>query len=242
VTHLTSFVLWGPSVRRSDDGGVTFGAHAYLPIAPGSTDRFAERRGANRGALRGAIVERGGEVLVPIYDDVGGIPGVRIYVSTDGGRSFAHRAVVTDPARIIGLQEPSLVLTASGALVLLCRTTGAGDAIVSARSEDGGLTWSALTKHATRGHPSHATRLRDGRVLLVYGYRHAPYGVRAKLLDAELADLDTAEEIVVRDDGAGPDLGYPWSVELPDGRVLITYYWTTDRDARVIAGSILAPT
>jgi hypothetical protein len=240
VTHLTSFVLWGPSVRRSDDGGATFGAHAYLPIAPDSTDRYADRRGVNRGALRGAMVERDGEILAAIYDDVGGVPGARIYASSDGGRTFAHRAVVADPDRAVGLQEPSLVLTPSGAIVMLCRTTGAGDAIVTARSEDGGRTWSPLARHATRGHPTHALALRDGRVLVAYGYRHAPYGVRAKLVDAELSDLDGAAELVVRDDGPGADLGYPWSVELPDGRVLLTYYWTTPTGARVIAASVLA--
>jgi hypothetical protein len=241
VTHLTSFVLWGPSVRRSDDGGATFGPHAYLPIAPGSGDRFAERRGANRGALRGAMVERDGEIVLAIYDDLGGIPGARIYVSIDGGRTFAHRADVSDPDRVTGLQEPSLFVTASGAIVMLCRTTGAGDAIVTARSEDGGVTWSPLTRHATRGHPSHALALRSGRVFVAYGYRHAPYGIRAKVVDAELTNLDEAEELIVRDDGAGTDLGYPWSMELPDGRVLVTYYWTTPKDTRVIAGTIVAP-
>jgi hypothetical protein len=185
------------------------------------------------------MVEHAGELLVAIYDDVGGLQGVRVYASRDGARSFVHRATITDPDRVVGLQEPSLVRSASGALVLLCRSTGCGDAIVSSRSFDDGVSWTPLVRHAAKGHPSHAITLADGRALVVYGFRHAPYGVRARIVDAELADIDATDEIVLREDGAGPDLGYPWATQLPDGRVLVVYYWTTSRDSRVIACTIL---
>ncbi|WP_316814385.1 hypothetical protein [Pedobacter heparinus] len=50
----------------------------------------------------------------------------------------------------------------------------------------------------------------DNRVLLTYGYRHQPYGIRAKILNAECTDFKTAVEVVLRTDGGGGDLGYPW--------------------------------
>src|SRR3546814_1735921 len=76
-----------------------------------------------------------------------------------------------------------------------------------------------------QGHPLQALRLPDDRVLLVYGYRHKPFGIRAKILNAECTDFKTAQEFVIRDDGGGSDLGYPWAVLLDDNKVLVTYYF-----------------
>ena len=77
-------------------------------------------------------------------------------------------------------------------------------------------------------------------MLLTYGYRHSPYGIRARLLDAEARDPGGAEELLLRTDGAGPDLGYPWAVSLPNGEVLVAYYWVNERQERVIVGTQIA--
>ncbi|MEO2048833.1 MAG: hypothetical protein ABGX16_19930 [Pirellulales bacterium] len=66
-------------------------------------------------------------------------------------------------------------------------------------------------------------QLSDGRVLLVYGYRHQPYGIRARVLNAECTDVATASEMVLRDDGGSSDLGYPWATRTADGHVLVVY-------------------
>jgi len=83
-------------------------------------------------------------------------------------------------------------------------------------------------------------RLEDGRVFLVYGYRHPPYGIRARILDAECTDFATAPEFVLRDDGGNGDLGYPWAVALPGRRILAVYYFNQGDGLRHIAGSFLA--
>ena len=90
------------------------------------------------------------------------------------------------------------------------------------------------------GYPLHALRLPDDRVLLVYGYRSEPYGIRARVLNAECTDFATAPGMVLRDDGTTWDLGYPWSVMLDDERVLVTYYINVDGQVPHIAGTILA--
>ena len=69
-------------------------------------------------------------------------------------------------------------------------------------------------KMGFQGHPLNALRLPDSRVLLTYGYRHKPYGIRARILNAECTDFATAPEIVLRDDGINGDLGYSWPVQL----------------------------
>lgn len=74
------------------------------------------------------------------------------------------------------------------------------------------------------GWPAHVLELKDGRLLCSYGYRRAPLGVRATLSHDGGKTWDYANEMVIRDDGGAPDLGYPTSIQLADGRVLLAYY------------------
>ena len=92
-----------------------------------------------------------------------------------------------------------------------------------------------------RGTPPHyALRLPDQRVLLVYGYRHAPFGIRARVLDAECTNVSAAPEIILRDDGGNGDLGYPWATMLSKHRALVVYYFNQkDSGPRYIAGTVL---
>jgi hypothetical protein len=90
-----------------------------------------------------------------------------------------------------------------------------------------------------QGHPLQALRLPDNRVFLVYGYRHEPYGIRARILNPECTDFATAEEIVLREDGGSGDIGYPWAVMLDDKQVLVTYYFNINNGNRHIAGSLV---
>ena len=90
-----------------------------------------------------------------------------------------------------------------------------------------------------QGHPLHALRLPDNRVLLTYGYRHQPYGIRARILNPECTDYRTAPEFVLRDDGGTTDLGYTWSVQLDKKQVLVVYYFNIGNGPRHIAGTIL---
>lgn len=113
-----------------------------------------------------------------------------------------------------------------------------GDQACIARSSDGGKTFKWETM-GFQGHPLNALRLPDNRVLLTYGYRHVPFGIRARILNAECTDFKTAPEIVLREDGGGTDIGYTWPVQLDKNRVLVTYYFNIDNGTRHIAGTIL---
>ena len=241
AAHLTTFVPWGASLRSSDDGATTFSGPTNLPVCAWSNDPHAVRRGAYRGGLRGSMAERGGEIHLAVYEAIETPASVHIYTSFNGGLTFAPRAVaVRDMDRKAGFQEPALIATPNGDLVVFCRTSGLDDALATARSADGGITWSPYTKHGFQGHPYHPLRLRDGRLLLAYGYRHKPYGIRARIIDPEARGIDEAEEIVLRADGTSPDCGYPWSVELDDGSVLVAYYWIDGDDKRTICATRLA--
>jgi len=101
-------------------------------------------------------------------------------------------------------------------------------------------TWGPNQCHQVHGFPQHALRLHSGNVLLTYGVRKPPCGVRGKLLDAECSDIDRAAETIIRDDSATGGCGYPASVQLADGTVFIVYYLTARPDGPArIAASVL---
>ena len=120
------------------------------------------------------------------------------------------------------------------------RTEGFDDHTTVARSNDHGKTFERWQDAGFQGHPHYALRLPDNRVLLIYGYRHPPFGVRARVLDGECTNLASAEEIVLRDDGGNGDLGYPWATLLSKQRALVVYYFNLADGTRHIAGTVLA--
>ena len=118
------------------------------------------------------------------------------------------------------------------------RTANFDDHTVIVRSTDGGKSFGKWESAGFQGHPHHAVRLPDGRVWLAYGYRHKPYGIRARVLNADCSDASKAPEIVLRDDGGSTDLGYPWATVLPGGRVLTVYYFNLESGTRFIGGTL----
>jgi hypothetical protein len=82
--------------------------------------------------------------------------------------------------------------------------------------------------------------LKDRRLALIYGFRSAPYGIRARLSSDN--GLTWGDEIILRDDGGCWDLGYPRTVTRPDGKVVTAYYYNDAADReRYIAATIWDP-
>ena len=69
-------------------------------------------------------------------------------------------------------------------------------------------------------------RLRDGRIVVTYGYRSSPQGIRAKI--SRDNGKTWADEIILRQDGRTWDLGYPQTIQRPDGKLVTIYYYTTE--------------
>jgi hypothetical protein len=93
-----------------------------------------------------------------------------------------------------------------------------------ARSWDGRWTWAPPEATSIWGYPAHLLRLKDGRLLTVYGVRRPPYGIRACLSTDDRETWHHAHELIVRDDPPNGNQGYPTAVELMDGRLLAAYY------------------
>jgi hypothetical protein len=112
-------------------------------------------------------------------------------------------------------------------------------------TDDDGKTWRLLNRPAPStggsvGNPPRLIELRGGRLALTYGYRSAPYGIRARL--SRDKGRTWGEEIILRSDGGCWDLGYPRTVQRPDGKLVTIYYFNDHPDQeRYIAATIWEP-
>jgi hypothetical protein len=88
-------------------------------------------------------------------------------------------------------------------------------------SPDKGRTWSEPIR-ITYGFPSFLSALPDGRLLMSYGYRREPYGIRARVSDD--SGKTWGDEMVISDEAKFSDMGYPSTVKLPDGRLFTIWY------------------
>lgn len=89
-------------------------------------------------------------------------------------------------------------------------------------SADGGRTWSVPTLMPVNSVPAHLMRHSSGVLLCTYGYRHQPYGQH--VIFSKDDGKTWIHDMPLRDDGPDGDLGYPATVELPDGSLITVYY------------------
>jgi sialidase-1 len=229
----------GGSVVRSDDGGDTWSSAVELEPVPSYPEWFA---GApNRPYCRGRMCELDdGTVLLPAYctPEAGTLRSAVLYRSADRGESWQYFSEIASDATV-KFGEPTLHMTAGGKLMAFMRTADMDGYLAVAHSVDGGKSFSQWERTEVWGHPFTTATVPDGRILLAYGYRREPFGIRCRLLEPECEDLNEAEELVIRDDGGGGDLGYPWAARMADDRMLVVYYMSIDDGTRHIAGSVI---
>lgn len=239
---LGDYAFQGGYLLRSRDGGCTWQGPVAPPPVPGreARDCYGGPLPAyNRGALcqmRDGLLHWA--VAYPKGADPAAGTDVHWMTSADGGLTWQYRGVIASDSRV-SFNETSLYETPSGALVAFLRTEGLDGRAAIVRCHPHGWRCEPWRDAGWRGHPLQAARLEDGRVLLVYGYRHPPFGIRARILDAECTDFAEAAEIVLRDDGGGTDLGYPWAAAMPGRRALVVYYFQKDNGTRHIAATWL---
>lgn len=243
--HGVGFIFWGGYARWSDDDGGSWSERRDLPVIPGLPDLVPRERPYFGGAVRGRAVETAdGTVLQASYAlrPATGQGAALLHASRDGGESWEYRGVIAeDAAGSAGFVEPALVRAADGKLFAFHRTTGLEGRLAVSASDDDGATWRPWRALAAVGHPCDGLLLPDGRILLVYGRRHPPFGVRARLWNPKTENFSRSREIIVRDDAPSPDVGYPWVVPLPGGEVAVFYYIADRNGMRGIAVSTLAP-
>lgn len=94
-------------------------------------------------------------------------------------------------------------------------------------SYDGGKTFTKPKPTGVIGAPPHLLKTKSGKIVLTYGRRELPMGIRA------IVSCDNGEtwsdEIVLTDDATHIDLGYPSTVERDDNSLLTVYYRSNEK-------------
>ena len=103
-------------------------------------------------------------------------------------------------------------------------------------SDDHGRTWEYLSRVNDFGAPGSLVVMQDGRLVMVYGFRLAPQGIRAKV--SEDGGKTWGGELIVRDDGGSWDLGYPNAWETDDGKIGVIYYFNSKDDPVQVNGGV----
>ncbi len=241
LLHHGLYVFLGGYLLRSEDGGKSWGD--LIVPSPREGEKNFNLFGKPTPAFnRGAMCEgKDGRLYWVVASDENSAPRrteTHLMISEDKGQTWKYSCPVAQDEKIT-FNETSIYETPKGDLVAFLRTGDFDDHGCIARSTDHGKTFQKWQDMGFQGHPFHATRLPDNRVLLVYGYRHPPFGIRARILDPECSNVSTAKEIILRDDGGSVDLGYPWATVLSKHRALVVYYLNNKDGTRFIAGTTL---
>lgn len=165
--------------------------------------------------------------------------------TTDGGVTWKFGTWIGPEPTGFSIMPSSVRLSDSRILTTIRRQEGDSHWIDAYLSTDNGSSFEFLNKPAEStggsvGNPPSLLKLKDGRLAIIYGYRSPPFGIRARLSNNE--GRSWGKEILLRDDAGCWDLGYPRSVQRPDGKIVSAYYFNDHPDQeRYIAATIWSP-
>lgn len=218
-TSDTSSDIW---TTRSEDQGATWSAPQRI---------FTGYSGATNGAIETAD----GKLVVPFSHYVNN-PGrlvSRVAVSADGGRTWDLGAPldIGGAGDHEGALEPAVLPLKDGRIWMLIRTTR--KVFWESHSSDSGLTWTvpAPTTIDAASAPASLTRLRDGRVAMVWNQRSKSRRELQLALSVDDGKSWSPAVPLVR----GKSVTYPYVIEGPsDGDLWIGYHdvpngWNTPR-------------
>jgi hypothetical protein len=145
--------------------------------------------------------------------------------TTNGGKTWRFVSWIGQEPRGFAIMPATVRLDDNELLTAIRRHDGDRHWIETYRSRDDGRSWRLDTVPAPdvgEGNPASLTRLVDGRLSLVYGYRAPPFSLRARL--SRDRGHSWEGEVALRDDGGGRDLGYPRTIQRSDGKLVTVYY------------------
>jgi hypothetical protein len=183
-------------------------------------------------------------------EKTGGSEGQALCIrTTDGGQSWnAVGWIGGEPPAEYGYAiMPATVSLGEGNYLSFIRRGGVFDGekqwwIEPYLSPDDGESWYLLKEPRidNAGNPATLTRLASGNLALTYGWRKAPYGIRARISTDN--GQTWGNERILRADGASWDIGYPRTVQRPDGKCVTVYYFHDEHQPeRYIAATIWDP-
>ncbi len=212
----------GNWIRRSNDGGQTWGAYINSIVsAPHGPIQLSDGN-----LLYVGKNKQIGDRSLPLPPEKELLAAA---VSEDDGKSWRIAGYIPVPENAtpgaIDFHEPHAVETATGKIIAMFRYHGQPSKhhLWQTESSDGGNSWTTLHPTEIWGYPPHLIRLKDGLILVSYGRRETPYGERACISRDNGQTWDIKNEITLSS-APNSDLGYPASVELDDKSVMTVYY------------------
>ena len=149
------------------------------------------------------------------------------YISSDRGETFIKTGECPVPEGFSPVQfhEVHCGELSDGGIMALFRTHLTDDdsffTVMKSVTYDRGRTWSEWEKTGICGSPPHLCKLSDGGFALTYGRRRPPYGICGRYVSPSGEISDEEFRLADCDDD---DIGYPATVELPDGTLFTVYY------------------
>lgn len=234
------------SARIGRDGFNTYTGRLLVLSSDGGKT-WGERRSLPAFSPHGPVVLPSGELFYISSRTVKPRRLIQLWQNSPEAETWTRWAVVAESEwepstdqRVPVFGEPHLAALPNGTWLASLRVNSDGY-VRQCRSTDGGRTWTKPKRLGVRGFPQHVLPLRDGRLLMTYGYRYQPYGVRAVLSRDNGVTWDLADEIILRMGAPSWDLGYPVSLELDDGLVLTVYYTNDASGDCFIEGAFYRP-
>jgi len=210
-------ITWHGFLKRSDDGGATWGAPELLPNRVVGPAKNKPLELADGTLLCPSSVEKPGrDKEWSCY----------VEATRDGGLTWERRGPIELDGRII---QPALFLDRKQNVHMVIRTRKHYMAVSS--SDQRGKEWSRprLTAIPCPNTGLDVVRLKDGRLLLVYNHSFkqgvAGRGILAIALSAD--DGETWLKVLTLEDSAGRlyEYSYPAVIQAENGDVHITYTW-----------------
>ncbi len=202
--------MLGTWLLRSADGGMTWSAPGRVPV---------NSPHGPIGGLAGRLLYPGKQLWEP-----GNKNGVA--ESSDDGKTWRWlSAIPTRPGDdAVDYHELHGVTAADGRVIVQIRNHNQANEreTLQCESSDGGKSWTMPHSIGVWGLPSHLLRLRDGRLVMSYGYRRKPFGNQARVSSDH--GRTWSEPMTISADGASGDLGYPSTVETANGQLLTMWY------------------
>ncbi len=214
---------WWGMVRRSADDGKTWSDGIRLPepyIGPVK----------NKPELIA-----GGRLLCPSSKEKGGWTA-HMEISQDFGQSW-DKYIPVDHDSEYEVIQPAILIHENRKVQILCRSKQGF--VITAWSEDGGLSWSALqpTDLPNPNSGIDAVTLKNGMHVLVYNHStKSPQewgGPRYPLNVAVSHDDTTWNASLVLEDQPG-EYSYPAVIQSTDGLIHITYTWKRSKIKHVV--------
>lgn len=170
--------------------------------------------------------------------------------TTDGGQTWEKVAWVGPEPEGFEIMSSSVRLSPQELLTVVRHRTGEGKSLLTSyHSDDNGESWNRLEDPVSNtgdgGSPPTLVKLENGDLALGYVVRQED-GSRVCVKFSSDEGQSWSDEIILREDGATADIGYPRMIQRPDGKLLIVYYWNNalqeDTDPyRYIGGTIFDP-